>query len=258
MLDRFQKSNNPLSKKFESADTYAVDYSGKGVIDAPVRSIQETMTLSGTINKTLVLLMITIGAAFASTLYASQGLMIGSMLGAFVLALVVSFKPTLSPILAPIYAFVEGTFLGIISLIYAVQFDGIVFQAIGLTLATLFVMLMIYRSGIIPVTKKFRTVIITATMGIMLMYLAVFVMNYLLGMNVAFLHDGGPLAIGISLFIIGIAALSFLLDFDMIEKGVHSGAPKYMEWFGGFALLVTIAWLYFEFLRLLAMFYSND
>ncbi len=257
MFDRFNKSSNPLSKKFDNPETYAVDYQDGTALDAPTFSMQERMTLSGTMNKSLILIMILIASAFASSFFASQMVMIGSMIGAFITAIVVSFKPHLAPKLAPLYAVLEGFFLGIVSLIYMNMYDGIVLQAVGLTVSTLFVMLMIYRSGLIPVTQKFKMIVAGATMGIMFMYLATFILSFF-GVHASFLHDGSPMAIGISLVIIAVAALNFLLDFDLIERGVKGGAPKYMEWFGGFALLVTLAWIYFEFLRLLAMLAGRD
>ncbi len=257
MLNRFQKSNNPLSKKFEDPETYSVDYSDRGVLDAPVNVIQERMSLSGTLNKSLILIMILVGSAFVSSYFASYPVMIGSMIGAFITAMVVYMKPHLAPTLAPVYAVLKGFVVGIVSMIYMAQFDGIVVQALGLTVSTLFVMLMIYRSGLIPVTQKFKMIVAGATMGIMLMYVVVFILSFF-GVHASFLHDGSPMAIGISLLIIGVAALNFLLDFDMIENGVRSGAPKYMEWMGGFALLVTLAWIYLEFLRLLSMLSSSD
>ncbi len=258
MLDRFNKSSNPLSKQFENPENFAVDYQDKGVLDAPVRVIGEQMTLSGTLNKSLVLIMILVGSAFvAATFFPSQLVMIGSAIGALITAVVVGFKSHLAPKLAPLYAVLEGFFLGIISMHYMAMYDGIVLQAVGLTVSTLIVMLMIYRSGLIPVTQKFKMIVMGATAGIMLMYLATFVLSFF-GVHASFLHDGSPMAIGISLLIIGVAALNFLLDFDLIEKGVKGGAPKYMEWFGGFALLVTLAWIYFEFLRLLAMLAGRD
>ncbi len=257
MLDRFQKSSNPMSKKFEDPNTYSNNYNDEGVLDAPVTTHLEKMSLSGTLNKSIILVAILIFSAFVSSYFAIYPVMIGSAIGAFVVAIVLGFKPHLAPMLAPVYAILEGFFLGIISLYYMAAYEGIVLQAVGLTVSTLIVMLMIYRSGLIPVTQKFRMIVVGATAGIMLMYLITFALSFF-GVHASFLHDGSPLAIGISLLIIGVAALNFLLDFDLIERGVKGGAPKYMEWFGGFALLVTLAWIYFEFLRLLAMLAGRE
>lgn len=255
-MSRFEKSSNPMMKQFENA---SYDTSGN-VLDSTFTQVEGTqMTLGGTMNKTLFLLAIMIASAVASALYfPSQMTMYIGMGGALVTAIAVGFKPTLAPMLAPVYAILEGMFLGVISLIYAGMIDGIVFKAVGLTVATLVIMLMIYRSGLIPVTQKFRMVVVSATMGIMVMYAVAFVMNMFFGVSPTYLHEGSMLSIGLSLFIIGVASLNFLLDFDMIERGVQTRAPKYMEWYGGFALLTTLAWLYFEFLRLLMLLASND
>lgn len=256
-MSRFQKSSNPMMKQFDNA---SYDTSGN-VLDSTFTQVEGTqMTLGGTMNKTMFLLVLMIASAVgAAFFFPSQMMMYVGLGGAFITALVVGFKPTMAPILAPVYAVFEGIFLGIVSLAYAGMVDGIVFKAVGLTVATLIVMLMIYRSGLIPVTQRLRMMIVSATMGIMLMYVVAFVMNMFFGIDPIYLHSGGGwLSIGLSLFIIGIASLNFLLDFDMIERGVQTRAPKYMEWYGGFALLVTLAWLYFEFLRLLAMLAAND
>ncbi len=246
-----------MMKQFDNA-SYQFDDS---VLDAPVSSTSsDVMTLSGTLNKSILLMMILVGSALtAAFLFPSSMVMYGGMIGAFIVALIVSFKPTMAPTLAPVYAVLKGAFLGLVSLQFAVAIaPGIIFKAVGLTITTLIVMLLIYRSGLIPVTKKFRMAVVSATIGIMFMYIVAFVMSMFFGVDPIYLHDGGWISIGLSLFIIGVAALNFLLDFDMIERGVQSRAPKYMEWYGGFALLVTLAWLYFEFLRLLAMLASSD
>jgi uncharacterized YccA/Bax inhibitor family protein len=234
-MSRFQKSSNPAMKQFENVSH---DFNAD-LLDAPINSVAGgVMTLSGTINKTILLLVILIASAVIS---------------AFIF-------PSSTVMLAPIYAILEGMFLGLVSIHFAARVGdpNIIFYAVGLTISTFAAMLMIYKSGLIPVTQKLRMIITSATMGIMFMYIMAFVMSMFFNVDPTYLHDGSWLAIGLSLLIIGVAAFNFLLDFDTIEKGVQGQAPKYMEWYGGFALLVTLAWLYFEFLRLLAMLMSGD
>ncbi len=216
---------------------------------------EEKMTVSGTVNKTILLLIITVITAFFSwqqmlTIF-SMPLMFGIMILGIILVVTGIRKPQYAHIIAPTYAFVEGLFIGAISAIYASAFEGIVANAALLTFGTLFLMLFIYKSGIIKVTDKFRMVITMAIGAIALLYLASWIGGFM-GFQMSFLHDSSPLSIGISLVITVVAALTLLLDFDMIEKNVRSGAPKSYEWIGSMALLVTIIWLYLEFLRLLS------
>jgi uncharacterized YccA/Bax inhibitor family protein len=257
-MSRFQKSSNPAMKQFENVSH---DFNAD-LLDAPINSVAGgVMTLSGTINKTILLLVILIASAVISAfIFPSSTVMYVGLGGAFILSIVISFKPTMAPMLAPIYAILEGMFLGLVSIHFAARVGdpNIIFYAVGLTISTFAAMLMIYKSGLIPVTQKLRMIITSATMGIMFMYIMAFVMSMFFNVDPTYLHDGSWLAIGLSLLIIGVAAFNFLLDFDTIEKGVQGQAPKYMEWYGGFALLVTLAWLYFEFLRLLAMLMSGD
>lgn len=234
-----------------------------------IASREGAMTLEGTINKTILSVLLVMGSAYWAYHEPSffMPLTIPLMIGGLILALIISFKHTLAPLLTPVYAIVEGFVLGGISLLYASLTAGtgsssfeaplginneIVFQAIALTFGTLFAMLVAYRSGVIKVTEKFRMMVFAATGGICLVYLVAFVMN-LFGVQMPFLHDGGPLGIGISLFVVGIAALNLVLDFDFITTASRSGnLPKHMEWFGAFGLLVTLIWLYIEMLRLLS------
>lgn len=220
------------------------------------------MTLQGTINKSLMLIGILFITA-AMTWNLSQtaperafSLMLGGLIGGLVVALVIIFKQEWAPKLAWLYAALEGLFLGAVSYNYAMMIDGIVFKAVGLTICTLALMLILYRFQIIKVTEKFRSVIIAATGGIMVMYLVVWIGN-MFGAGLSFLHDGGMLSIGISLVIVVVAALNLLLDFDMIETGVQSKAPSYFEWYAGFSLLITLIWLYLELLRLISMLSSD-
>jgi uncharacterized YccA/Bax inhibitor family protein len=178
----------------------------------------------------------------------------GAILG-FITAIVVIFKKEWAAYLTPVYALFEGVFLGGISAIYNNVFaktaPGIVTQAVLLTFGAVIAMYLLYRFRIIKVTEQFRSIIFIATAGIAIFYLLAVVLR-MFHVDIAFIHEGSTLGIVFSLFVVGIAALNLLLDFDMIEKGVAAGAPKYMEWYGAFGLLVTIVWLYLEILRLLA------
>lgn len=223
------------------------------------------MSIEGTINKTtLLLLLVTFTAAgtwMQLDLVNNPGgalpYVIGGLIGGLVFALITIFKSEWAHITAPAYAVFEGLFIGAVSAHYEMKYPGIVMQAAGLTFGTLAAMLMVYRSGLIEVTDKFRTGIVAATGGICLVYLVSIVAN-LFGTQVPYIHEGGIIGIGFSLFVVGIAALSLLLDFDMIESGVNAGAPKQLEWYGAFGLTVTLVWLYIEFLRLLSKLQSDD
>ncbi|HTY94510.1 MAG TPA: Bax inhibitor-1/YccA family protein, partial [Steroidobacteraceae bacterium] len=171
--------------------------------------------------------------------------------GGLVMALIISFKPAMATYLAIPYAGLEGLAMGAISATLERRYPGIAIQAVGLTFAVFAAMLVAYRTGLIRVTERFRAVVIGATLGIGLLYLATIVLG-LFHVNVPILNSGSPLGIGISLVIIGVAALNLVLDFDIMESGAARGAPKYMEWFSAFGLLVTLVWLYMEILRLLA------
>jgi uncharacterized YccA/Bax inhibitor family protein len=249
----FQKSGNPvLGEKAFRGLTLSGDAT-------------ERMTIQGTMNKTgLLMLLVLAGAYYTWDMFSKgqnvQPFMFGGMIGGFVLALVTIFKKEWAPYTAPAYALMQGLFLGAISSIYnyafAEKMPNIITNAVGLTISVGIAMFLLYHFRIIKVTEKFRSIIVMATVGIMLFYLVVIIAR-LFGAQVGFMHDSSPLGIGLSLFIIGIAALNLLLDFDMIEQGSAAGVPKYMEWFGGFALLVTLVWLYLEILRLLSRFASS-
>lgn len=219
----------------------------------------EAMTIQGTVNKTgLLLLFVVVAAAWTWGLSHSEApeaafpWMIGGALGGFVVALVTIFKKNWSPITAPVYAALEGLFLGGISAILERSYPGIAIQAVSLTFAVMFVMLLAYKFGIIRATRGFKLGVIAATGGIMLVYLANMVMSFFFHTSMSFLYSATPLGIGISLFIVIIAALNLIIDFDMIENAAAMGAPKYMEWYGAFGLMVTLIWLYMEILRLLS------
>jgi uncharacterized YccA/Bax inhibitor family protein len=232
-----------------------------------VGSRDGAMTLNGTVNKTGFLLLLTVlTAAFAwnqvitpqGEVAAGTGIYLwGGAIGGFIVALVTIFKKQWSPVTAPLYALIEGFFLGAISAIYNQQFQGIVMQAVLLTFGTLFALLFAYRSGLIKATENFKLGVIAATGGIALVYLATIVLG-LFGIRIPMIHDSGLVGIGFSLFVVVIAALNLVLDFDFIETGVEQGAPKYMEWYGAFGLIVTLIWLYIEFLRLLSKLQSRN
>ena len=226
-----------------------------------------TMSLNGTVNKTGLLLLLTVlTAAFAwsktvtATGEVAPGAMIyliGGAIGGLVLALVTTFKKEWAPVTAPMYALVEGFFLGSISAIYNAQFQGIVLQAIMLTFGIMFALLFAYRSGLIKATENFKLGVAAATGGIFVIYLATIVLR-IFDINIPYIHESGLIGIGFSLFVVVIASLNLVLDFDFIENGVEAGAPKYMEWYGAFGLMVTLVWLYLELLRLLAKLQSRD
>lgn len=224
---------------------------------ANLRVAGPVMTLDGVAFKSGVLLLLACGAAGFSwvSCVANPALVLplvfGGMLGGFLMALALCFKKEWSPVLAPAYAVLEGLFLGGISLLFSQRYQGIAFQAAALTLGVLAVMLVLYRFRIIRATEKFKLGVVAATGAILLLYLVSSVMG-LFGKSIPFLQDSSPLSIGLSLVIVGVAALNLILDFDFIENAVRSRAPAYMEWYCGFALLVTIVWLYLEILRLLA------
>ncbi len=225
----------------------------------------EGMTLQGTINKTGILLLCAMaGAAWTWHLFfaehsfaAVSSMMWLGLLGGMVLALVTVFKMQWSPITAPLYAVAEGLALGGISATFELRFPGIAIEAVSLTFGTLLVLLMAYKSGMIRVTQKFRLGVVAATGAIMLFYIMEMVLGFF-GVRFAVINGSGPIGIGISLVIVAVAALNLVLDFDFIERGVQSGAPKYMEWYGAFGLMVTLVWLYIEMLNLLAKLRGND
>jgi len=231
---------------------------GAHSFDAPRVHGETAMTLEGTVNKTgLSLLILVAGAAVTWNQTASPVFIIVGALGGFVVALVTSFKREWAPVTTPLYALLEGLFLGGLSLMYEEKFPGIVINAVGLTFGTLAALLLAYRSGLIKATENFKLGIFAATGGIALLYLVSMGLG-LFGVSIPYIHGSGIIGIGFSLFVVGIAALNLVLDFDFIERGAEAGAPKYMEWYGAFGLLVTLVWLYLEILRLLAKLQSRD
>ena len=256
------RSGNPALKESTFLDL------GSGTV---VSRDAGAMTLNGTVNKTGILLLLSVlTAAFAwtqsvvtgpdGTAMVAPGVTIyalGGAIGGFILAMVTVFKKTWSPVTAPLYALVEGFFLGAISAVFELKYPGIVFQAVVLTFGTLGALLAAYRSGLIRATENFKLGVVAATGGIALVYLVSMGLR-LFGKDIPLIHESGLVGIGFSLFVVVIAALNLVLDFDFIETGVEAGAPKYMEWYGAFGLMVTLVWLYIEFLRLLAKLQSRD
>ena len=223
------------------------------------------MTVNGVIIKTGLLLLLTLLTAgwiwmkFSKTgadPAALNGWMWGSLIVGFVLAMVTTFKKDWAPVTAPLYALVEGVFIGAISMVLNASFPGIVLQAATCTFGTLAAMLFAYQSGLIRATDTFRRVVVTATAGIAVSYLLMIALSFF-GVNLGFFTGNSLLSIGLSVFVIGIAALNFILDFDFIEQAAQRGAPKVLEWYGAFALMVTLIWLYIEFLRLLSKLRSR-
>jgi uncharacterized YccA/Bax inhibitor family protein len=229
-----------------------------------IRPGVDTMTIQGAVNKTgILLVLVLITAGFTWNLYAASGnpaavapWLWGGAIGGFVVALITAFKTSWSPVTAPIYALLEGLVLGGLSAIFEAGYPGIVFQAVGLTIGTLGALLLAYKVGLIRATPTFKKVIIAATGGIFLLYLTSFVLGFF-GIQIPGIFEAGGAGILFSGFVVIVAALNLVLDFDLIERGAAQGAPKYMEWYGAFALMVTLIWLYIELLRLLSKLRSR-
>ena len=250
------KSNNPAlsENKFRST-----------TLDSVITQ-DNAMTIKGTINKFGFLTLMVLASSFYSWKEFADGgnvmpLVLTGAIGGLIVAMVIIFKQQWSPYLAPFYAILEGLFIGAISSMFNTAFaekaPNIIINAVGLTFGVAVSMYFLYTFQVIKVTQKFRSVIIAATMGIAIFYLLVWVMRWMGFQEMPFLHEGSILGIVFSLFVVTIASLNLLLDFDMIERGAEMGAPKYMEWYGAFGLLVTIIWLYLEILRLLSKLASR-
>lgn len=256
------RTGNPVlnDKTFENFGVYRRDAVAE-------QSAPTTMTINGTAQKTLFLLLLAFGSACftwskafsaaeanpgAAMPWALGGLVVG-----FIAALVICFRHTWAPALAPVYALAEGLFLGGVSASLEVSYPGIVIQAVGGTFGTLLGLLLAYQSGLVRATENFKLGIVAATGGICLVYLISMIGGFF-GFPVPFIHEAGPIGIGFSLVVVVIAALNLVLDFDFIEQAADRGAPKYLEWYGAFALMVTLVWLYMEILRLLSKLRSRD
>jgi len=239
------RTSNPAMKAFEGVSNF---------------SGQSAMTLNGTIGKTALCLAILFFGGFWSWRVIPTGAagiwMMAASIGGLILALITCFKPTVAPITTPIYAGVQGLLLGTISSFYDARYPGICMQALTLTALTAGTMLAVYRFGWIKPTEKFRSFVVIATLSIFAIYLIDFILGFF-GKGVPLSTSSGTFGIIFSLVVVGIAALNLILDFGRIEEGVQNGAPKYMEWYGAFALMVTLIWLYLEMLRLLAKLQSR-
>jgi uncharacterized YccA/Bax inhibitor family protein len=255
------KTSNPALSDKTFQNLPGTQYGGTGgLIDAANR-----MTLSGTVNKTALLLICALAtASWTWTLFLKSRdisdvapLMLVGMFGGLIFALITSFKKEWAPVTAPIYALLEGLMLGGLSAVMDLRYPGIGIQAVSLTFGTLFVLLVAYRSGLIKVTQKFRLGVIAATGGIFFFYLAQMLLGFF-GVQFYSINGGGAIGIGFSLIVVAVAALNLVLDFDCIESGVRMGAPKYMEWYGAFGIMVTLVWLYIEILRLLSKMRSRN
>ena len=219
----------------------------------------EVMTIQGTVNKSFILILcagLTASIVWIQYFESFNGgmtfpLMVVGVIGGLIFALITIFKKIWSPITAPLYALFEGLFLGGISAYMEAMYPGIVVNAMALTIGTFICLLMAYKSGVIRATENFKLGIVAATGAIGLIYLVSFVMGFF-GTSIPYIHESGWIGIGFSLFVVVIAAMNLVLDFDFIEEGSDKGAPKYMEWYAAFALLVTLVWLYIEILKLLA------
>ena len=221
-------------------------------------SVNEKMTIEGTVNKTAISLLILVGTGYLTFNTLNPVLLTGCGIGGFIFALITIFKKEWAPITVPIYAALQGAMLGGISYMYNYLYDGIVTNAILLTVGILVSLLIAYRSGYIKATENFKLGIFAATGGIGIVYLVNFIMGFFgSGIGVMNINNASPLSIGFSIVVVIIAALNLVLDFDFIEEGAEKGAPKYMEWYGAFGLLVTLIWLYLEILRLLAKLNSR-
>lgn len=245
------KSGNPAlsEKKFTST------------VISEIVDPSNAMSVSGTLQKFGFMMLLVLGSSFYSWKQFAEGGAVNGMMwtgaiGGLVLALVITFKKEWSPFLAPLYALMQGLFLGAISAMYnsafAEQAPNIVINAVGLTFGVAVAMYLLYSFKIIRATEKFKSIVITATVGLGLFYLLVIVLRMFGFDNMPFLHEGSTFGIIFSLVVVGIASMNLILDFDMIEQGAEMGAPKYMEWYGAFGLMVTIVWLYLEILRLLS------
>jgi uncharacterized YccA/Bax inhibitor family protein len=225
--------------------------------------LEQTMTLDGTVNKTGLLLICAIATASWTWNLARSGepgavglpLIVG-LIGGLIVAIATTFQPAWSPVTAPLYSLLEGLVLGGISAFIEAAYPGIAIQAVMLTLGTLVCMLLLYRARVIRATEKFKLGVVAATGGICLIYVVSLVLGFF-GVQIPKIYEAGPIGIVFSLVVVGIAALNLILDFDLIETGAAQGAPKYMEWYGGFAIMVTLIWLYLEILRLLAKLRSR-
>jgi len=229
-----------------------------------VRSSGGSMTIQGTVNKTAILLFLAIVAAsytwglfLKGNVAAAMPWTAGGAIAGFVFAMVTCFKMEWAGVTAPVYAICEGVFLGGVSASFEAKYPGLVLQAVLLTFGTLAALLFVYKAGFIKASDNFKRGVFAATGGIALLYLATWILGFF-GVHIPSIYGNGVIGIGFSLFVVVIAAMNLVIDFDFIEKGAESGAPKYMEWYASFGLMVTLVWLYLEILRLLSKLRSRD
>lgn len=256
------KSNNPFlgNKSFSKATTvYDADGNPVNVIDT-----NDVMTVKGAVNKTFILLLLLLTGAFSTWYLILTGgnyliPTIGGAILGLIAVLVAAFRPHTSPYMAPAYALFEGLFIGGISALFESMYPGVVIKAVAATFATFAVCLGLYRFGIVKVNEQFRSVVIAATLAIGTYYLLSWILSFFINFTpVHSVENNSLMSIGISVFVIVVAALNLFLDFDLIEKGAQNRHPRYMEWFGAMGLIVTLVWLYVEFLRLIAKISSRD
>ncbi|MEO7446075.1 MAG: Bax inhibitor-1/YccA family protein [Ferruginibacter sp.] len=249
-MSLFKSSNPAFTEKRYSASVLS------DVLDR-----ENAMTIKGTMQKFGFLMLMLLGTSFYSWREFAGGgnvmpMVWTGVIGGLAVAFIIIFKTAWSPYLAPLYALLKGLAIGAISAMYNDAFaesaPNIIINAVGLTFGVAIAMYLLYSFRVIKATEKFKSVVITATVGIVIFYFIVLALRMFGYDNLPFLHEGSPLGIGFSLFVTALASLNLILDFDMIEKGAEMGAPKYMEWYGAFGLQVTIIWLYLEILRLLS------
>jgi uncharacterized YccA/Bax inhibitor family protein len=223
------------------------------VFSSPIRS-NDVMTVSGTINKSIILWVLLIASAFYSWTHPNiiMPLLVPLLLAGFVIAMVSIFKKEATPFVSPLYAICEGLILGAISLSFEKSYPGIVVNAILLSMCVLFCMLAAYKTGMLRATPRFQKVVVFSTLAICLVYIIDLLLNLFGVGSLSYIHNSSGLGIIISLVIVAVAALNLIIDFDLIEQGSQQGSPKYMEWYSAFALMVTLVWLYLECLRLLS------
>ncbi len=242
---------------FDSSNPYLKEEKFAAATIARGVSTDEQMTVSGAVNKTFLLGTILLAAAGVSYTFPSPILTWGGAIAGLIIVIIATRKIEQSGTWGPLYALCEGFFVGGITAMYASLFDGIVLQAVTLTFAVFFAMLALYKSGLIKVTKSFRSGIMMATIGIFGLYMVSFVLSFF-GIHLPFLHEATPMTLVISLAILAVAALNLLLDFDTFEKGEEMGAPVHMEWFAAMGLIITLVWIYIELLRILAIFSGRE
>ncbi len=257
-LDTFGRSGNPAIRS--------------SAFNSSASAGSEKMTLDGAVNKTSIMLAILISTAAISWNFPSPFIVMVSYIGIFAagiasvatfgfwmpfIGFIISPRPYLAPKTWLVFAFGEGFVIGLISLTFETMFPGIVLEAVSLTFCVAATLLFLYKSGLVKPSQNFVLIICSATFGVMLFYLGIFIYSLVTGVSPEIFSGNSNFSIGLSLLIVGLAALNLVLDFDIIEQSAERGAPKYMEYFGAMALVTTLVWLYIEILRLLAKLRSR-